>query len=104
MSTASDYIPVPVAAAAAIAANYAKQVVVIVSLDRAHDLVHTTTFGERAGDKLVAAETGDAVARLLADFDRRTPFEDWRLLDLARLKEENDALRRRVAELEGGAG
>lgn len=75
----SQYVPVPVAAARQIAAEYEKQVVAIVSLDRPHVRVHVTTFGETAEDKLAASNLGDLLAKAAGlDVVLQTPYEDFR--------------------------
>jgi hypothetical protein len=58
----SEYVPVPVAAARDIALNFSKDIVVIVALDKAHDKIHTTTYGRDAFDKILAADLGVKLA------------------------------------------
>lgn len=95
-----NYQPIPVSAAADIAGRYEKDVVVIVAWDRTFEKIHTTTFGITAEDKLAAAELGPILAAAAgAEMTQVHPYEDFRL-DAARLKEENDQLRARLAELE----
>lgn len=60
-----DYIPVPVADAAAIAKARRKDIVCVVSIDVRHDKTHMTTFGISARDKVAAADLGDKIMRAL---------------------------------------
>jgi len=90
----SNYIPVGVARAQAIADECEKDVVVIVSFDRAFDLLHTTTFGRTPIDKDSAAALGELLSTAaggengLAKF-----FEDFRTPSAAALmKAQRDEL------------
>jgi hypothetical protein len=95
-----EYRTVPVAAAAELAQRFSKDIVVILCWDALHNLVHTTTWGHSANDKLVAADAGETAAKAIGcDLKQQRTYEDFRL-DAARLKEENDGLRARIAELE----
>ena len=94
------YQPVPVDVAAQIAERFSKDIAIILTWDGLHNLVHTTTWGHSANDKLVAADAGETVAKALGcDLKQQRVYEDFRV-DAARYKEENDRLRERVAELE----
>jgi hypothetical protein len=94
------YCEVPVAAAADIANRCLKDIVIIVSWDAWHDRLHTTTWGRSSYDKLLAADAGETAAKAIGcDLKDQRVYEDFRL-DAAKLKEENDRLRARVAELE----
>lgn len=73
------YFPVPVSAAAAVAATYHKSAVVILAVSQDGQVLHTTTYGESAIDKEVAAQMGDAAAGAVgADLTRKTTYEDFR--------------------------
>lgn len=79
-----DYIPVPVADAAAIARSRRKDIVCVVSIDRRHDRTHMTTFGATPIDKVHAADLGDRVMKCLgSDPTQKRSFEDWRDLEEA---------------------
>ena len=99
----SDYVPVPVAVAEEISFRFSKDVVVIVCWNAEHGMFHTTTFGHTAEDKLHAADLGEALCEAAGGVLReKITFEDFRL-DAAHLKEENDRLRSRIAELEAAS-
>lgn len=85
------YQPVPVSAAADIARQYAKQIIVILSCDTAHNLTHYTTFGVSAEEKIQAANIGDLVANII-NGGKSHIFEDFRLLDAAQAKAKIDEL------------
>jgi len=73
------YQPVPVAVAKDIAEGHDKSIVIILSWDPVHGLLHTTTYGVSPIDKQWAAEGGDIAAKALgADFDRLKTYEDFR--------------------------
>lgn len=75
----AEYISVPVEAAAVIAREFSKSQVVIISLDPLHRLVHTTTFGVSASDKVEAARAGDFLAEQLGlDLAQRNYVVDFR--------------------------
>ena len=57
--TGNTYVPVPVAAAREVAERFGKAQVAIVSWDANHGLVHVTTFGATAADKVQAARLGE---------------------------------------------
>lgn len=88
-----DYRPVTVAAARRVAEEFDKAVVVICAIDRAHGMVHYTTFGREDCDKLDAARYGDAVARVVSagQLKAKTVFEDFRL-DAAKNKRKLDVV------------
>jgi len=56
------YVPVPVSAARDVAIAFAKDVVVIIAFDYAHEQINTTTYGVKADDKIRAAELGPVLA------------------------------------------
>lgn len=75
----SEYVPVPVEAAREIAQKFAKDIVVIVATDRAHDQIHTTTYGRSQFDKIHAAELGPVLATAAGGFvPAAKMFEDFR--------------------------
>lgn len=51
----SDYIPVPVPAAQKIADEYDKEQVIIICGDNKHNMLHFTSYGKTATEKLDAA-------------------------------------------------
>lgn len=71
-----EYQPVPVAAAKEIADNFGKGIVVILAVDQAHGLVHTTTYGSSEADKTVAALLGNHMAAQVSDLAQAKTFED----------------------------
>ena len=96
----SEYHQVPVAVAEEIAFRFEKDIVVILCWSEQFEKLHTTTFGQSAQDKLLAAEIGESLARHCnCDLSQTRTYEDFRL-DAGRLKEENDRLKARLAELE----
>lgn len=73
------YLPVPVDVAREISNRFEKSIVVIISFDEAHQLTHTTTYGKRAADKIVAAEWGEKFTEASgADLSSKTNYEDFR--------------------------
>ncbi len=99
----SDYLLVPVAVAAEISERFEKDIVIVICWNAEHNKFHMTTFGRAAIDKVNAADLGEILADAAgAVLSEKTVYEDFRL-DAARLKEENDRLKRRIAELEAPA-
>jgi len=81
-----DYLPVTVEAARSVGICFHKDVVVILSIDRSHDLMHTTTWGRSAEDKVFAARWGDVLtAASGSDLTQRQTFEDFRTMERAAL-------------------
>lgn len=79
MSQANEYKPVPVEVALQVAQQFEKDGVIIVTLDKAHDLFHCTTYGKSHEDKVVVARWGDDVMALLSPApEQRQAFEDFR--------------------------
>lgn len=79
-----QYNPVPVSAAGQISSQFAKQIVVIVSLDMVYDMLHVTTYGSTPEHKESAALLGESVHRFIdAEFDENNKryFEDFRFID-----------------------
>jgi hypothetical protein len=72
------YQPIPVAAAKELADRYAKDLVLVAAGDHAFGKLHFTTWGRAAADKATAAGLADELARVVADFAGRAPFEDFR--------------------------
>lgn len=97
----SEYQPVPVSEAMVLSSRYHKCVVVIVAVDEGAGLTHVTTYGSRAELKVRAARLGEVLAKAAGmDLGKATTFEDFRTLAAADRAAENEALHRRVAELE----
>lgn len=79
-----SYIAVPVSAAAEIAERFGKSMVIINAWDPTFDVLHTTTYGVTAEDKIRAADGGRIAAKALdADLLQAHVFQDFRL-DVAR--------------------
>lgn len=77
--TSEEYKPVPVWCARDISRNFDKGVVVIISIDEAHNLVHTTAYGQSAEQKLTADILGESLTTALGcDLAQKRPFEDFR--------------------------
>ncbi len=75
----SEYKPVPVEAAKAIAETYDKSMVVICCWDEKANKLHTTTYGVSPKDKHMAAIGGEMAARVLGgDLSKKEDFEDYR--------------------------
>jgi hypothetical protein len=73
------YTPVPVTAAATIAREYRKSIVVIAAWDPEHGLLHMTTFGVSPQEKQWAATAGEIVSAALGcSPSEKICFEDFR--------------------------
>jgi hypothetical protein len=82
----SEYIPVPVEAAALIANGYSKRIVVINAWDADHRLMHTTTFGVSPVEKQIAASIGEATAEAAGcALHQKIEHQDFRAEAFARL-------------------
>ena len=89
------YVPVPVEAARQIAAMYRKCIVIILAVDRAHDKVHTTTYGASPDVKALAAKLGDqATKAIVGCIDARQSHEDFCTRTQAQWAQEKDELLR----------
>lgn len=101
MSDAKPYVPVPVEAARDVAHGFEKNIVVIVSWDREHNRLHTTTYGVGAGDKVGAAKLGEILTKAAGiDLTQKVNFEDFRERTQADWAVERERLKARVRELE----
>lgn len=101
MAPPNDYKPIPSSEAKTIAEKYDKQVVVILAIDRVHEMTHTTTYGVGPEDKLAAASLGDQLPFILGLTEGpRKFFEDFRTTQQAEWKVEKDRLEARIRELE----
>jgi hypothetical protein len=91
----SDYKQVPVEAAKAIAEQFEKQQVIILTWAEEAQLVHVTTYGVTGADKVVAAKGGELISQFLGlDESKRRTYEDFRTdLDPALYKEALELLR-----------
>jgi hypothetical protein len=88
-----DYKPVPVDAARRIANLYEKDLALIVTWDRTHNLTHVTTYGRTVELKEVAASAGERIAKMLGlDPGKLPPHEDFRFKDQALAAQELDRL------------
>jgi hypothetical protein len=85
----AEYLPVPTGVAKQIARQFGKAQVVILSVDSVHQLIHTTTYGFTAQDKVDAATLGEICAASAGtDLGERRDYEDFRKdLDAGCLKE-----------------
>lgn len=73
------YQEVPVAVAKNIATEFDKDIVVICCWDRLHGLLHTTTFGVTAPEKVWAGAAGEICCKALgSDLSRAKSYEDFR--------------------------
>ena len=82
----SEYKPIPVSEAQRIADQYEKPIVIILAFDRAHGLLHTTTFGQDAQDKDWAAQGGEIATRALGGgVDEKSNYQDYRLEEFAKV-------------------
>lgn len=90
----STYQPVTVDAAKQIAEHFAKSIVVITAFDSVHDLIHVTTYGVDAEDKITASQLGERLAEAAGlDFAKKESFEDFRTVDAAERAREIEELR-----------
>jgi|SRR5579863_5050598 len=90
----SDYKPIPVEDAKALAERYQKSIVIIFAWDPAHGLIHTTTYGFSEQDKDWAAKGGEiATAALGGVVPAKIDFEDYRITRIKKLEAENKQLR-----------
>lgn len=79
-----SYQPIPVETARQIARDFAKQIVIICAWDGTANLLHTTTYGVDALDKIAAAKGGEICAKALGtDLGKKDPNEDFRTVDAA---------------------
>jgi hypothetical protein len=88
----AEYQQVPVAVAREIAEKCRKDVVVIMSIDRAFDKTHFTTYGRSASDKIEAAQFGEIISAGLQCGGPLQHFEDFRTVDAAKRAEQIDGL------------
>jgi hypothetical protein len=96
----SDYVPVPVEAARQIARTYAKQIVVVLSIDKVFSTTHITTYGVAAEDKIVAANIGEELAKEYGG-NPRTTFEDFKARTQAEAAETIERLTAELAHVRG---
>ena len=77
----SDYESIPVVAAMDIALKYNRDIIVIATWSNEHELLHVTTYGITAKDKLLAAKGGEIVAAAMGFVgnDKSETYEDFRL-------------------------
>ena len=101
MDIPGTYKSVPVSAARDIANVFDKNVVVIVSWDSTHNLMHTTTYGKSEMDKIWSASLGEIVTKAAGgDVSQKLTNEDWRLRTEAGWAIEKDNLLKRIKTLE----
>ena len=91
------YKPIPVWEVRSLAADYTKDIVVIVAMDRENAKLHTTTFGREPADKDIAAKWGELFAQAAgSDTTQATWYEDFRATKEAEYKAKVDALEKRL--------
>lgn len=72
-----EYIPVPAIKAHQISEKYDKQMVIIISFDHVHQMIHATTSGWSTNDKFIADFLRKfCVQQLGGDLSKRIQFED----------------------------
>lgn len=82
----TDYKPVPVQAARAIAEEYEKSIVIVFAYDPVHGRLHTTTYGNDPQNRAWAAQGGEIATRALGGLtELSTEFEDYRLSQARKL-------------------
>jgi hypothetical protein len=94
------YRPIPVQMARTIALEFAKDLVIILAVDRAHGKTHSTTFARHPALKEFAAQLAEkCMASIGHDLSKAESFEDFRITPAAetaatidRLTAERDAL------------
>lgn len=75
----SEYLPIPVSVAKQIASAYSRDIVVVCAWSHEHKLLHTTTYGIAAPDKVWAATAGELCAKaLMTDLEKAEFSEDFR--------------------------
>ena len=75
----TDYQPIPVEAAKAVAITHHKSQVVIIGWDPVHKVFHTATYGFDARDKVIAAKMGEILTRHAGGEVEKAEFnEDFR--------------------------
>src|SRR3954454_15981188 len=75
----ADYKQITTDVAKQIAEHFEKSQVVVWAWDPAHELVHVTTYGVSAEDKVVAAQSGELVGQVLGlDRSKQRSFQDFR--------------------------
>ncbi len=95
------YLDIPVDVARQIAERFLRRIVVILAWDGDTGLLHTTTYGMSANDKLAAASAGELATKALGfDLGARTTFEDFRMpSEAAEIKRQRDELGRLCEEV-----
>lgn len=92
-----NYEPVPVRAAVRIAEEFHKDVVVLISIDRVHDLGHCTSFGKAPQDKIEAAQIADFLMLQLGTNPAKNIYwEDFRAVPAANAKKTIDDVAKAV--------
>jgi aromatic ring-opening dioxygenase LigB subunit len=102
---AAGYVPVPIDMARQIAIHCRKQIVVIVSIDHAHDRTHFTTYGVEPEDKIIAGRLGEALCQATGHaLSEAHTFEDFRHIDAAKRAKEVETLKEILQEVQRQAG
>ena len=95
-----SYQPVTVESARQVAKAFAKQVVVIVAIDREYDQTNFTTYGEQPEDKTFAARLGSLIAKAIGceEIDRES-HEDFRDVPAAERAKEIEEAKQLIANV-----
>ena len=97
------YQEVPVERAKVIADECNKDIVAVLSWDRESGLLHTTTYGKSATDKIYAAGLGDILAKAAgSDISKAHTFEDFRSMPAAEANEMLEAAWGLLANVSNG--
>jgi len=100
MNEPAVYVPVPVEAARQIGQQCHKDIVVVISIDDAHQLTHTTTWGRSVDHKQLAAALGDHLTKAAGgDLRERIRFADFRARSAAEAAQQIDQLSQEVRDL-----
>lgn len=98
---AADYRPLPVGEARDLAQRYEKSWIVILANDERRQVLHCTSYGASAEDKIVAARLGDYLtAQAGGQLMRSRCFEDFRYRPQAEAAAQIQQLQARIRDLE----
>jgi len=98
------YKPVPVDAAKHVADTHDKDIVIIVSVDDAHNQTHFTTYGRAAEDKPRAARIGEMIAEATGHGGTARYNEDFRTLPIATAVRHIETLRGAIRAAQAARG
>src|SRR5262245_38447248 len=102
----TEYMPIPVQMARQIAEATQRDIVTILAWSHEHQLLHTTTYGVTAADKVTAARMGDIATQALGmDLLRSEVSEDFRKdLDAGKQCRMLEVIRKHLPALKKMAG